>query len=121
MGHGSPRITNVAGGSPKIAACFCAPLRPVEDAVLAKAVDDWPAGMEQGLSHFGVNRGHGMIIVDLAGAAPIVLQVIDSPSRVGVGVLLLMLKAAFVAGAGFRSWRRVDAKLQAFAVDVVAQ
>ena len=45
--HGCPAVADVAGGAPQIAADLLAPLADVQIAVLAEAVDDGAAGVQQ--------------------------------------------------------------------------
>src|SRR5450432_1666161 len=103
--HGLPTVVDVAGGAPQIAADFVAPLANIQVAVLAKAVDNGAAGVRQRIPHLGVGGGHGglAVVVNLRGAAPVVLQIVDAPGGVSLGILLFVLVAAFVIGAGPRA------------------
>ena len=57
----------------------------------------------------------------VAQSAQVVLQVIDPPRGVGVGVLLLVTKRPLEMGAGLRSRRGIDADLQPLGMNVVGQ
>ena len=131
LGHALPGIVDVARGAPEIAAHVGAPLPHIVPAVLAKAVDDGAAGLEQCLMHFLVGLVHDLHLLclivgrllahDLAKTAEVILQVVDAPLRIGLGVLLFMPIAARVLSAGFGPGTGVDADLQSFGVDVVGQ
>src|SRR5262249_9577097 len=89
--------------------------------ILAQAEHDGPAGRLQRVAHFFVNRLHVGGLVDFVGAAPVVLQIVDTPGAPGLRVLLFVLVAALVIGTGFGAGGRVDADLEALAVDIIGQ
>src|SRR5206468_12576471 len=111
-----PAVLDVAGAAPEVAH----PLRPEPGPgapPLADAEHDRAAAPSQGTAHLPV----GVAGVLALGVAPVVLQVVDSPLRVGARVLLLMALAAgpLLAGAGARVG--VEAELEALPVHVVGQ
>src|SRR5690348_14555453 len=69
--------------------------------------------------HFGVRGLH--LFERAAALAPIVFQVIHAPAGVGLRVLLFVAEAAFITGARFFGGRRIDAKLQAFTVNIIGE
>ena len=73
------------------------------------------------VAHLLVDGLHVVVRVEIARAAPIVLEIVDAPGGPGAGVLLLVGVAAFVAGAGVGSGRGIDADLETLAVDVIGQ
>src|ERR1035438_552878 len=101
VNQGLPGIADIAGGAPGVASHFGAPRADVVLAVLTKAEDDLPSGFEERLAHFGVGRllGHGRAIVHGPAAAPVVLQVIDAPRGVLLGILRVMVDADRKSGA----------------------
>src|ERR1700744_5666288 len=56
-----------------------------------------------------------------AEAAKVVLEIVDSPRRVGAGILRLMAVTAFKLCAGLWSRRRIDAELQPSCMNVVCK
>src|ERR1035438_824987 len=105
--HGGPRIANVAGGAPEVAAHFRAPLPDLRVAVLAEAINNGPSGSTQRVAHLLVYGLHFVVGIEVPRPAPVVLQVIDAPRSPGLSVLLFMTESAFVAGAGIWSGGRV--------------
>src|SRR6266478_3464320 len=99
-GHRVPGVANVARGPPKVSADIRAPFPNIEAAILAKAVDDRTFRLQQRVTHDLIDRRHFLIGIERARAAPVILQIIDSPRRVGARVLFLVTVAAFIAGAG---------------------
>ena len=71
--------------------------------------------------HFLVNFPNLANRIDLRRAAPIVFQIVHTPFRVRLRVLLFVLIASRKARARFRSRRRVNPEFQAFAVDIIGQ
>src|SRR5437016_1561179 len=61
----------------------------------------------QCVAHFLVHGLHFRSRIDFQRAAPVVLQIIDAPGRPRLGILLLVLIAAFIVGARLGPWRRV--------------
>ena len=108
-----------------------APLPDAVPAVLAETVDHGASGFDDGLMHFLVGGAHHLVLFGgvvggllahvVAEAAEVVLEVVDAPGGVGVGVLLLVAERAFESGAGFGARGGVDAELEAFGVDVVGE
>ena len=81
----------------------CAPLPDVAHAVLAEAEDDVPAAVVQGLAHHAIGLDEGLAVGvrgNVAVGAPVVLEIVDAPLGIGVGVLLLVLPTGREAGAG---------------------
>src|ERR1051326_5300986 len=107
-----PAVADVARRAPEVSTNLRAPLPHLVAAVLAQAVDDWAPGLQQRVTHLLVDRLHVLVFVDVAGAAPVILQVVEAPRRILLRVLLLVSEAAFVAGAGLGTRPRVDADLQ---------
>ena len=120
-GHSVVPVADVARRAPQVAPDRRSPLPHALEAVLAQAVNDGPPRARQGVVHLLVRGLHLGGLIDPRSAAPIVLQVIDAPVGVLLGVLFLVAVAPFVFGAGLRSRRRVDTQLQSLAVDVVGQ
>ena len=100
----------------------CGPPGPdVPHPVLTEAIHDGAAALRQGPAHFLVPRLQVGVRVDPPGAAPVVLEVVDPPFRIGLRVLLLMAVTARVAAAGHRPGRGVDAQFQSPAVHVIRE
>ena len=57
----------------------------------------------------------------IAGAAPVVLEIVNTPGGLGLGVLRLVAVAACIAGTGLGARAGVDAELQSLGVDVVGE
>ena len=96
-GHAAPGVADVAGGAPAVAADLGAPLPHVAHAVLAEAVDDVAVDLVERLSHDEVRLLQlgqvGFGLGDLAVGAPVVLQIIEAPLGITLGVLRLVLVA----------------------------
>lgn len=87
-------------------------------------VDDGPTGRLQSLTHLCVGRLEhlvGGVPVDRGQVAAVKLEEVDGPRGEGVGVLLEVVPAAGVAGAGLGAGVGVDPELQAAFVEVVAE
>src|SRR5262249_36754707 len=119
--HGIPGVADVPGRAPEISADIRTPLPDIKSAVLAKAVDNWPLCAEQCLAHDLINSRHFFVRIERARAAPVVLQIIDSPGSVSARVLLFVSVTTFITRAGVWSRRRINSQLQAFAVDVISE
>src|SRR5205807_551055 len=78
--HRLPRITNINGGSPQITANEVAPLTGIVAAILAQAEDNLAARLLKRLTHPLVDGAHVIVLPNAGGAAPVVLQVVDTPS-----------------------------------------
>src|SRR5713101_99844 len=112
----TPAIGDVAGGAPEVAN-VARPEPGLVGAPLAEAEDDGAAGGFQGVAHGGVGcRG-----VLRAGVAPIVFEIVDAPGGVLQGVLIFMAAAAGALLAGERASIGIDAKFQAFGMDVIGE
>ena len=119
--HAVPLVADIAGGAPQIAAYLRSPLLHAAQSVFAKAEHDGSLGAFQSLSHLLIDRLKLFVFVDRTGAAPVVLQVIDAPGRVHLGVLLFIPVAARITAAGAWPRRRIDSDLQALGVHVVGE
>ena len=62
-----------------------------------------------------------LLIIFASVAAPVVLEVIDTPGVVGLGVLLLVVDGAQIAAAGEVAGRGVDTELQSVSMEPVAE
>ena len=126
-GHASPRVADVAGGAPAVAAHFRAPLPHVTHSVLAEAVYDVAVGFVEGPAHDRIRllqfRQVLLVLVDVAAGvrAPVILQIIEAPLGVTLCVLGLVLVACRKPGTRGRAGRRINAGPQTLAVDVVAK
>ena len=80
-----------------------------------------PAGAAKRLSHFAIDGLHFVGLVDVAGAAPVVFQIVHAPGSVLAGVVVLVAVAAFVPRASLRPGRRIDAEFQALAVHIFSK
>ena len=95
-------------------------LRPVPGLVvapLAQREQHRPAGLAQRFAH-GEVRAFGL---EAIGVAPVVLEIVDAPLRVGQRVLVFVAAAAGLAAAGFPAGIGIDAELQALRMHVVGQ
>src|ERR1019366_1111685 len=130
--NAAPIGPHVTGGAPEVAAEGGRPLPNRIPSVLAEGVDDRVVGGLKGLAHLVVGGKHevhprGLVVRGLgqhdvlAKAAKVVLEVVDAPGSVELGVLDFVVQRGWVAGAGFASGSRVDAKLEALGVNVVGQ
>src|SRR5271166_5638245 len=104
--HAAPRVGDIAGGSPAVAADLVAPFPDVVHAVLAEAEDDIAVLGPEHPAHQVV----GFLVVGAAGsffditvAAPVVLEVIKAPLGEPLGVFPFMLVAGHAAAAGLRA------------------
>src|SRR5215472_13433324 len=119
--HALVGVIDVAGGAPEVAAGFIAPCPNIVAAVLAQAVHDGAVGGVQRFAHLLVHGTHGRVGIEVAGATPVVLEVIDAPFSVGFCVLGFVAVAAFITGAGVRTGRGVDAELQSLGGNIVGE
>src|ERR1700684_1263482 len=87
--HRLPAVADIAGRPPRISAHLRAPLAHILPAVLAQTVNDRTPRFRQRLAHLRVNRGQRLPVVHLARAAPVVFQIVESPSPPRLRVLLL--------------------------------
>src|SRR5579883_2226668 len=81
--HGIPGIADVAGSPPEISTHIRSPLPHILPAVLAQAEDYGPARLAQRVTHFLINGLLFFRRIKIAGAAPVVLEIIDAPRRPG--------------------------------------
>ena len=105
---------------------------------MAEAEKDVPVLLTQAFAHHGVGiDGTGVTLVfavverhfggrvlairNLTIAAPVVLQVVEAPAGIGLGVLRLMLPARGATAAGPRSRRGIQADFQAEAVNIIGE
>ena len=84
---------------------------------LAQREQHRPAGLAQCFAH-GQVRAFGL---ESLGVAPVVLEIVDAPLRIGLRVLEFVAAAAGPAAAGLPARIRIDAQLQALRVHVVGQ
>src|SRR4029077_8929959 len=96
-------VGNVVRGAPGIAADRGAPFPDFAQAILAEAKDDRAAGFDESFVHPLVDLPHLLGLVEVGGAAPIVLEVIHAPGCISGGILLFVLVAAGISAAGLRS------------------
>ena len=123
-----PSVGDVARGTPRVGIDRFAPLPDVGHAVLAEAVEDVAGLLSQVALHeeVGTDVAGDGLPVGLLGmlasiAAPVVLQVVDAPAVVALGVLQLVVDRTEVAAACEVAGRRVDAELESFGVEPVAE
>src|SRR5258705_743552 len=119
--HRIPRITNVTRGAPKISTNVRAPLPHVKPAILAKAVNKRTLGRQQRVTHFLIDRGHLLVRVESPGATPVVLQIVDSPCRIGASVLFFVPITPFITGARVWPRRGIDSQLQSLFMYIVRE
>src|SRR5947209_9927952 len=100
-----PTVAYVARRSPQVAANVCAPLPTVQATVLAKTVNDRTMCSRKRIAHLLIDGWHLFVRVECASAAPVVLQIINSPLSIGVRVLCFVAVAAFIACARIWSGR----------------
>ena len=96
------------------------PLRPsprLAVAPFAQAEKDGASGGAQGVAHFLVGSGAFRPWI----VAPVVFEIIHSPRRVGLGVLVFVAPAAGPAAASMRARIGIDAQLQSLGMDIVGQ
>src|SRR5437660_1046043 len=111
-----PGVGDIAGRAPEIANVR-GPEPGLVGAPLAEAEDDGAAGGLQGVTHGGV----GGLSVFRAGVAPIVFEIVDAPGGVLESVLKFMAAAAGTLGASHGAGVGIDAKFQAFGMDVIGE
>src|SRR5580704_17798338 len=96
-------VVDVASGPPQIAAYACAPLPHSVVTILAKAIDNRTTGAVQSIAHLDVSVDHNFVrffrrtgsLNLFAQPAEIVLEIIDTPGRIGLRILQFMSVAAF--------------------------
>ncbi len=127
--HARVGVVDVIRRAPHAGAHRRPPLPRLVQTVLAQAIKNGtPGPLERG-SHFPVSGNHQVPRRRAtAGLAHLVLEItqvilekINTPGRVLPRVLLLVAEAPGVAGAGLRSRRGVDPKLQPLGVNVVTE
>ena len=88
---------------------------------MAQAEDDGASGFCQRVAHFLIDGLHLFVFVNVAGAAPVVFQIVDTPYGIRSRVLLFMAVTALISGAGIRAGGGVDAELESFTVNVIGE
>src|SRR5262245_4776821 len=119
LGETLPRVADVAGRAPTVAAGISAPFPDIAAAVLAQTVNDVAVHLLQRLMHLVVRRaqfGDRFAFADLAITAPVVLQVVEPPEGELERILVLVAVAAGVTLAGPRTGRDVNAGFESQAV-----
>jgi len=123
---------DVAGGAPEVAAEGGRPLPDRIPPVLAEGKDDGAAGGFERLGHLVIGCDHeahlrGAVVGGLFfhhgrdEAAEVVLEVVDTPGGIEIGVLLLMAERGLVTAAGLGAGGGVNADFEALGVDVVGE
>src|SRR5205823_8990210 len=112
---------NITRRAPEVSPDIRTPLPNVQTAILAKAIHYRTSGRAQGIAHLLINSRHLFIAVQRAGATPVILQVVNAPFGKSACVLVLMTITAFITGARIWPRGRIDAELQAFAVNIISQ
>ncbi len=69
--------------------------------------------------HLVVNFLHLTALIDFFRAAPVILQVIESPVNVLLRILRLVSVTAFVTGASLRTRRRINSDFQSLSMNVI--
>ncbi len=109
-GHRGVVICDVASGAPGVAADRGTPAPNGLPAAVGEREHNRTAGVDQGVVHGAVDLFHhdaGFLVI-VAGArlekpgvgAEVIFEEVDTPLRVGVGILLLVAERAFKAGTG---------------------
>jgi len=120
-----PGVLQIAVRPPEVASDLLPPLPDISLAVLAHRKDHVPRNLVERGAHDGVGllqgfhrriRSRKRFI-----RAPIILEEIDSPGRVGSRVLILVLITAFIPGASLRTGGGINAELQAPGVEIIGQ
>ena len=125
-GHAAPRIADVAGGAPAIAADLRAPFPHVAHAVLTEAENDVAILFAQGgvhdlvRLHQALALGQRFVLHAVVGA-PVVFEIVESPGGILLGVFLFVLPTGLEAGAGLGSGRGINPNFKAFGMDVIGQ
>jgi hypothetical protein len=96
-------VGDVAGRAPEIADVLC-PQPRLRSAPLAHRKDDVAAALAQRVGHQRIS----LLSIAVAGAAPIVFQVIDAPAGIGQRVLIFVALASWPAAAEESSAFPVD-------------
>ncbi len=114
--EGAPLIRDIAGGSPGVTS-ETSPLSGIVLAPLAHGEEHGSVGLLEGVGHGGVSD----LGVAAIGVAVIVLEVVDTPGGVGVGIDLLVTEGTGSASAGLVAGIGVETELEALGVDVVGE
>src|SRR5882757_5114492 len=98
--HTIPVVLNIIGRTPEIPARSRSPLPDCIQSILTVAIHHWPTCIEDGTMHLLVGRTlHDSRLVEIIAcftfdsvseAALVVLQIIDTPSCIRLGVLLFV-------------------------------
>ena len=114
--EGTPAIGNITSGSPRVTS-ETSPLGGIVDTPLAHGEEHGSVGLLEGVGHGGVSD----LGVAAVGVAVIVLEVVDTPGGVGVGIDLLVTEGTGSASAGLVAGIGVETELEALGVDVVGE
>src|SRR5205823_6485426 len=106
--HRVPCIADVTRSAPKIPTHVGSPLPYIVAAVLAQAINNGTSALAQRISHLLIDSLHFLIGIKIARATPVILQIIDSPGRVRLSVLLLVAVTAFITCARVWPGRGID-------------
>lgn len=87
-------VGDVGGGAPHIRSNFGPPPPDALQAILGEAINHGPPTALDSVVHLPIRRLHFLGLVDIACCAPVVLQEIYAPPGEGLGVLVLVSKAA---------------------------
>mmetsp|Transcript_23264 Transcript_23264/g.69747 ORF Transcript_23264/g.69747 Transcript_23264/m.69747 type:complete len:295 (+) Transcript_23264:723-1607(+) len=118
--RGVARPTNVAGGAPQICSGWT-PLVHIFLPLNARVEGDSPSSGVQGVPHAPIERVIRDVRLDVAVVARILLDKVNAPTCVRLGVDGLVVVRPFVASARLWADICVDSAQKTFRVDVVAQ
>src|SRR4029079_3879370 len=125
-------VANIIGGAPQVSSDFLPPFPYGIDTVLANAVDNRPASLDESVSHLCIGFAHhrrrlfGILLGivesdDWAKAAQVILQEIDTPRVIGLRILFLMAITALVARTRLGSGRGIDSELEPLRVHIICE
>jgi len=98
FGHGIPHVTDIRSCSPRVSNLGC-PFGCVLFAPLADRIEDRPARLVQGISHLGVSFDRWPALI----VTIIILEVVDVPGCVVLGINVFIVKSAGSTLACLRS------------------
>ena len=113
---GCEAVPDVARRPPQIAGVL-RPLPRLGGAPLAHREDDRAAALPERVRHHRI----GFLRIAVAGAAPVVFQVIDAPAGISQRVLVFVALAPRAPAAGQAAGVGVDTELETARMDVVRQ